>query len=275
MKSWEQIKLGTSTLIDVKKLVKQKENYNPGCKLITYWDDRMNNKIEKQLMIKKCLPYGYVGSGWPYALDQSWVIPFDRLGLRSEFQDEDFNTRDVGDTIYQTNVLLSYFEGEKHIGVMDFGSGYGRLAVGFILGTAKMGMKLAYFGIDYVPVSLVIAPQFVYQTTLSNADGLFYRRDHGNGRYFHSVPAWEVEKIRVPIDLFITIHSFQEMTQEAVRFYVEIAERMKTKDAMFYSVNIEQNYNWIPSTWEGVFVKEYPSVNRDGVFYEKLWRMNK
>jgi len=279
MKSWDQVRIGTTTLNQIEKMVFKNVDKNPACKFISYWDGNegelksMSREIKSSLFNSGQLPYGYVGDGWPYRKDQSWVIPYDWLSIMGNFSEQDFNTRDVGDTIYQTNILEEYFKEEKHLAVMDFGSGYGRLAVGFIFGSAKLAQNLTYFGVDYVPVSLLIAPQFVYQTTLANSDGLFFRRNHGNGRFFHSVPAWEIEEIRVPIDLFITVHSFQEMTLEACKYYIEVAEKLKSKNAMFYSVNIEGKHNWVPKSWEGVFVHEYPSVNRDGMFYEKLWRM--
>ena len=76
----------------------------------------------------------------------------------------------------------------------------------------------------------------------------------------------------IPFSAFITVHSFQEMTQPAVDAYVKFAHENHVEGAIFYSVNLWPTEDYVPSSWELVFDRAYP-INRDGSFNERAWRI--
>ena len=279
---YSDIKIDTSRMAELEALIKSKEDYNPACKLAKYWSERMSPVMMKKAVESGKLQYGFVGDGWPVEQDQSQALNYDKLNIAQYYQD-DIKYRDVGDAIYQTNVLLPYLMNKKNpydrnLYVMDIGSGYGRLAYPFV---RHMWEGLTYFGVDYSPIGLLTAGQFVKQMfpdvevlDWSNYEGRAYI-DYD----FISLPAWALETVYsvnkavmldiCPIDLFISIHSFQEMLPETVDYYIQFMMKYK-KRAYFYSINIMPKRHYIPNSWECIFDKPYP-VNRDGSYNEKLW----
>ena len=269
MKNWEDIEIRTDKWDALLDSIEKNRDYNPACTLIDYWDKRMHQKIWKQVNSAGRLPYGFVGDGWPNRSSQNWAIANDALGLTSAFPKYDY--RDVGDAIYQANILLEYLNinPDKHYYIIDFGAGYGRLAIPFIY--YYLG-KMTYIGIDYAPVSLLIAPQFVAQAIDAKCrswdeDGDLKDFD------FVSLPAWRINELEnIKADVFITIHSFQEMTPQAVEFYVDFAHNHADKGTLFYSINLWPAYDYVKPSWNLIFDRPYP-INRDGSFNEKLWRI--
>ena len=232
---------------------------NPACALSGYWKGRMNFEIRKAIEGTKKLSYGYVGSGWPYKANQDWARSKDTRGLFSAFHVDDWDTRDVGDAVYQANVLLDYIGDKGEMSIVDIGCGYGRLAIPIVYWARSKGIRLAYWGVDYVPESLLIAPQ-----VLSQMFGIPEVPE------FRSLPAWNIDALEHSgVDAFITVHSIQEMTRDAVDYYVYTADHKK--GALFYSVNLWPE-EYAPASWELIFDRKFP-INRDGSYNEKLWRV--
>jgi len=255
---------------------------NPACRLGKYWNDRMSPRMLAQTAQSQDLQYGFVGDGWPQKSDQTKAISYDKLKLSEYYEDVD--CRDIGDAIYQANKLMPYLKERskegKHFYIADIGSGYGRLAVPFI---NHLQEHLTYFGVDYSPIGLLTASQFVSQM-IPNSNVLHWDNDglNPNGNYrnynFVSMPAWRLGELHsvdtslkldnYPIDLFISVHSLQEMEPETVKYYIEFMQNFAWMRPYFYSVNIGELP--IPDSWELVFDRPYP-VNRDGSYNEKLW----
>lgn len=128
------VKIDSSGLKKMEQEVLKKENYNPACFLIFYWKERMKGKIEKSLKESSKLPYGYVGDGWPYRIGrQSFALEKDVLGVRYAYDEEDWHYRDVGDSIYQVNLLSKVLKdaGITNPVVVDIGVGFGENSAWF------------------------------------------------------------------------------------------------------------------------------------------------
>jgi SAM-dependent methyltransferase len=271
MKKWENINIDTSRLIELEEIVKNKENFNPSCNLISYWSDRINHHIKEEAVKMNKLGYGYVGDGWPQKMNQEWALANDKRGLKEAFTSH--HHRDVGDAIYQCNTILDNSKFEEKLRIVDFGGGYGRLSIPFI---HHMKGNVTYFSVEYVPISLLIAPQFVTQAVDAKTTGWYEDVEKYEDYDFVSLPSWKVSNIKdSTINVFVTIHSFQEMTDEAVKFYVSEINRMAAPKAIFYSVNLPTKGNKnivIPSSWKLISEKAYP-INRDGNFFERIWEI--
>jgi SAM-dependent methyltransferase len=259
MKRLSEIVVNSEKLDFLIEMAQKKADFNPACTLSDYWKGRMNVQVRE--IIRKNdigIPYGYVGDGFPIKSNQDYARKMDKYGLFDAFHPDDWDTRDVGDAVYQATVLLQYFQGRKNITIVDIGAGYGRLAIPFMYYGEKYGVRVAYYGVDYVPESLLIAPQFVEQM--------------GNGTSLHymPVPAWGVDLIRgLNVDIYISIHSFQEMTTKAVLFYIDLIDVQE--GALLYSINLWPHGYW-KASWELVFDRDFP-INRDGSYNERLWKV--
>jgi len=270
MKKWQAIVINTDDVDKLLTAIQDNKDKNPGCKLINYWQHRWGEKILNEVKETKRLPYGFVGDGWPKKTDQSWALKHDTYKLSKAFLEHD--CRDIGDAIYQANIISEYLVNKKgHIYIVDFGSGYGRLAIPFI---HKFRGMLTYIGIDYTACGLLIAPQFVEQAI----DAKVKQWDDETNDYksydFVSLPAWNIHKLYadyLKVDAFISVHSIQEMQPETINFYVRIMPELCKKNAIFYSINIESEDKKIvlPSQYREVFSRPFP-INRDGSYNEKL-----
>src|SRR4030042_2055821 len=157
MKKFEDIKIDTTNLNSLLYNIELNKLKNLGCLVINYWKERWGKKILEEVQETKKLPYGFVGDGWPKKNDQSWSLNHDEYDMKGAFLEHD--SRDVGDALYQANIIYKYLKdiNSHHIYIVDFGSGYGRLAIPLIY---KLRGKVTYIGIDYTPCGLLIAPQF-------------------------------------------------------------------------------------------------------------------
>lgn len=232
------------------------DGINPACRLVPYWRDRMSPKMVEAVQGDQRLPYGFVGDGWPQTSDQSWALEHDALNLKWAFHPDDWHTRDVGDAIYQANLLIPEMRqrNPEHTVVADIGAGYGRFGIPFV-------SWARYLAIDYSPIGLLTAPQVIEQVT---------------GRvFFDSIPAWRLGTIPSgSVTLFVSIHSFQEMESESIAYYVQWMQRTAAPRALFYSVNLDESA-WvpmIPESWPLVWDMDCP-INRDGVFRQRLWEV--
>ena len=252
-----------------------KHNSIPVCSLVNYWSNRMNLQIIEGARMTGRLAYGYVGDGWPGYINQDNALERDNRNLKEAFVG-DLHCRDIGDAIYQANTILDIMPEDKRF-IMDIGSGYGRLAIPFIYNWRQSnGECSTYVGIDAVPISLIVAPQFVAQAIDA------YVRSHLQGiklpviEYeFVSLPSWKLDDVKgIPFSAFITVHSFQEMTQPAVNAYVKFAHENHIEGAIFYSINLTPKEQYVPDSWELISDIPYPiKENRDGPFREKIWRI--
>jgi len=264
MKNWNDIVIDMSNADEIEKLILEHENHNKACHLIGYWKERMYHKMMPELKRDGKLVYGFVGSGWPYDVNQSANIDrWDKLGLRNAF--DNIHSRDVGDAIYQANKIIGLLEHTDKVYILDIGSGYGRLAVPFL---HHFKDRICYIGIDYSVMGLLISPQFISQTT--NAKVRYYNDDSDIENFqYVSLPAWKIKDIEnIKFNAFITIHSFQEMTIDTINFYLEFAKKTAANEALFYSVNLPPEYKL---DWRLLSDTLFP-INRDGNFYEKIWR---
>jgi hypothetical protein len=89
---------------------------------------------------------------------------------------------------------------------------------------------------------------------------------------FVSLPAWRIEDLnKIDVNLFITVHSFQEMTEETIAYYMSIVNSKKGK-SLFYSDNYNTDFSKYNTGWVEIFNRPYP-INRDGSYNEILWKV--
>lgn len=269
--NYKNIYISTYDLYKIADAVKEHAGDNPACILGKYWRERMNPQMIDAMQEdeKRKMPYGFVGSGWPEKSDQSAALQYDKLGLANTYSE--VNCRDIGDAIYQGNILIPYLMEKvgmaaKRMLVVDIGAGYGRLAIPFLY--AMRGL-ISYIMVDYTQIGLLTAGQFIKQwypksKVLSwNEKGDFTKYD------CVSLPAWRLDELNdYAVDMLISVHSLQEMEQETIDFYVDIIN--KRIGAYFYSVNIDKDITYINDSWQTIFSRSFP-VNRDGRYDEKLW----
>jgi SAM-dependent methyltransferase len=250
--NYKDIIIDPSRIGEIVSDVQKHKDFNLACNLGKYWHDRMTPKMLYAVETDRKLPYGFVGDGYPVQSDQSAIYQYDRHNLVSYY--DNINYRDIGDAIYQANVLIPFLRKSEELTIIvDIGAGYGRLAIPFL----NYFFALVYFGVDYSPIGLLTAPQFVEQMCPRKCG-------------FISLPAWRIDEIKnIEVDMFISVHSIQEMEQETVDFYMNIIDQHK--GAYFYSINLSPE-KYAKESWELIFNSPYP-INRDGSFNEKLWRI--
>jgi hypothetical protein len=282
MAKYSDINISLDGWDKIVEAVEEHEGDNPACHLGKYWKDRMSPQMKKALESSDKLPYGFVGDGWPQRSNQDYAIENDKYGLRHAYHKDDWNCRDVGDAIYQGNIITDYLKDPGRT-IFDIGAGYGRL----IPSLFKLFANLYFWGIDYSPIGLLTSWQFVKQMTkdCSIFDWQNYIvRQKGtiqSFNWFCSCPAWKIEDIQVRGEFFVSIHSFQEMLPETIWFYIDWMKKIANEGALFYSVNLDtvaespSGVTWldmIPDEWELIFDRPYP-INRDGSFNERMWRI--
>lgn len=261
MKPWRDIRIDTTSQLALQEAVVAHMGDNLACKLSYYWRSRRSPSMLARLDTSPSLPMGFVGNGWPEFWDQSWAIKNDRHDVAALYHSSDLHTRDVGDTIYQVGQLINIMG----CTVVDIGSGYGRLGYALL---KKSGAR--YIGVDYSPIGLLVAPQFLRQTTgLPVVD--WTAETVGFDRAV-SLPAWLLESIpERSVDTFVSIHSFQEMEWGTIGYYIEWMSSRASEKAIFYSINMGDAY-YIPNSWELMIDQPYP-INKDGGWQERLWKM--
>lgn len=258
--SWKNVRIETGQLQELVEAVALHENETPACSLGRYWRERRGPEMVALVSAKSFLPVGFVGNGWPEKRDQSWVVKEDQYDLSRFFTFADLHTRDAGDSVYQAGRLLTV----KAATVVDLGAGYGRLGYPLLMRDVR------YFAVDYTPIGLLTAPQFLRQTTKLDI-GDWKSKDFSLVRGA-SVPAWRLDEIPPKtVDVFVSVHSFQEMKRPTIDFYVKWVESRAKRPAFFYSVNIGEP-EYVPSDWELQFKQPFPG-NRDGDFCEYMWRL--
>lgn len=299
---WSEIYIDTSTLDEVEAEVRHHEGDNPACSLGPYWKNRRGPEMLERVRRTGRLPEGFVGSGWPEWQDQSAVLANDPLGLQRYFHRDDLHTRDVGDAIWQGTRLIEELErrwpGMSHC-VIDIGAGSGRLAIPLLW---HLSSRMTYVAVDFSPIGLLVAPQFLLQTTPAHVmrsllgpephmHSLFYppqswKTDYGSratcvGGDAVCVPAWLLPSFLCQPSFldqhrvsFVSIHSLQEMEPAAIDFYFEWASSRALPGAIFYSINLHDEIILprVPSSWR--LVSERSGLpNRDGVFVERIWEI--
>jgi SAM-dependent methyltransferase len=266
---FEDIKIDTSKLDDVCLAVKQFENFNQACRLIDYWKTRMSPQMIDSIKKSKILPYGFVGDGWPKKSNQSWSLNRDYMDARFAFHNEDWHCRDVGDAIYQYNFLAPKLEYGKKLRILDIGSGFGRLAIPFF---KLFHGCCSYVGVDYSPIGLLSASGFVSQFLGKEYVSSWDIDNKIDEQFFTSLPAWKIDTItKYKFNLFLSIHTMQEMEIDTINFYLRIINDISAQNALFYSVNLEPADKIKLDGWELIVDEPYP-INRDGSFNQRLWR---
>jgi len=264
MKPYKDIVIDFTGLDNLKAEAKANEGVNPGCMAIHYWSGRMNLAIEQAGKQAQRLGYGFVGDGWPCESDQSMALQGDTRNLQNAFLEHHY--RDAGDAIYQANTILDHMNNDlERTIIADIGGGYGRLAIPLLY---YLRPRITYIDIDYVPVSLLIAPQFVCQAINAVVDIRLIASAE-----FIALPAWKIEDLKdTRFNAFVSVHSMQEMTREAVLFYLHFIGEHAADSAIFYCVNIGADEFPFPSSWTLISRKPYP-INRDGAYYEMIFRV--
>lgn len=267
MKKWSDIEIKTHDWANIMEQVKAHENDNPACILGPYWKNRMTPKMWKKVEKTGRLVYGFVGDGWPQYSDQHYALSHDIFNLTPAFPEH--HCRDIGDAIYQANTLIKYLPDNERLYIIDIGSGYGRLAIPFIY---HYRGKITYIGIDYSPIGLLCAGQFVEQAV--NAKVLYWNETGNFNEYdFVSLPAWRLDEIKnIPVNCSITVHSIQEMERVTVDYYIDLIDKISAPDGLFYSINLWPEDKYVKDNWQPVFDRAFP-INRDGAFNEKLFRV--
>lgn len=263
MLPWAEVKIDTKALPALIDAVRKHEGDNPACVMSTYWGERRGPQMLSQLANNHSLPVGFVGNGWPEQWrSQEWAVEQDRHDLHKLFTPNDLHTRDAGDAIYQAGHLFDLY-GFSRFRVVDLGSGYGRL--GFLL--IQKGAH--YIGVDYTPIGLLTAPQFLKQVTDKQIGDWSTDWASFDGA---SLPAWRVDEIPTKsVDAFVSVHSFQEMGRSTVDFYIDWVKSRAADQAVLYSVNLDEP-DYVPDSWELIFERPYP-INRDGDFMERMWQV--
>lgn len=270
MIKWDSVKLKGEKADQLLKEVKSNEGKNPGCKLIKYWSERMTPKMLKEVKTKKKLPYGFVGDGWPQCAAQEKALNQDKHNLQKAFHSSDLNCRDVGDAIYQANLGIIHTGNKPSMKVLDIGSGYGRLAVPFL---HHYGKNIKYVGLDYSPIGLMCASEFVKEATKARVMPWYSKAKSFNNYDFISLPAWKIDMLKKhKFDLFVSIHSMQEMTKSAINYYVDLIDELAAPGALFYSINLEPANKVSKPSWELLLDRAYP-INRDGNYNHRLWKI--
>ena len=283
---WSSIAIDPTAWPEICAAVEAHAGENDACRLGSYWRERMSPTMARAIAGNGHLPYGFVGDGWPIRTDQAHVLRRDALGLSMFYHPDDLHTRDAGDAVEQGNWLIEEALARVPVGrivVADVGAGYGRLAVPFI---GHLKERLVYLGIDYSPIGLLVAPQFIAQAT--HAADVFgfptfeehpftvaeipYTHTEGTP-WFYSLPAWRLDRVRPrSVHVVAAIHSFQEMELRTVRWYLRWIEAVAAPGAIVYSVNGDDEA-WlgdVPKSWACV-CDDMPVANRDGNYRARLW----
>jgi len=264
-RKWSDLQFNTSRLNKLIETVEANRDINPACKLGPYWRERRGPEMLAALENSPGLPTGFVGNGWPEYSSQEWVANglLDTRVLHKLFASRDLHTRDGGDAVYQANRIL---DENLTPTVADLGSGYGRLAYPLI------GHAIKVYGVDFSPIGLLLAPQFISQLTCAKVSDWNASDTEIAEAWFCSLPAWKLETVPPKsIDVFVSVHSFQEMEAETIEHYITWAIKRARPSAKFYSVNLNDP-DYIPESWELLCDKPYP-INRDGSYNERIWRI--
>jgi putative sugar O-methyltransferase len=167
-----------------------------------------------------------------YALVAHYIQTIDRLGLlRSLSEDGQFGayvveafadlpvTRDLLDSIVEIYFLERHLEVSRrsHVGVLDIGAGYGRLAHRMV---AALPNIVTYLCTDAIPESTFIAE--------------YYLRHRGVDPPARAVPLDDVEGVltATPIDIAVNVHSFSECSVTAISGWLELLRRHQVRYLM-------------------------------------------
>lgn len=154
------------------------------------------------------------------------------------------------------SLLASLIEDVEHPVVADLGAGYGKLAY-FILRDRE-----AFTFIDFdLPETLCLAAYYLMKMWPEKRALLYGEGDIGRedvARYDPVfMPSYEIEKLRpVSVDLFVNKNSPGEMTEDAVRNYVQhIARAAKS---FFFHMNHESYHSPYADGSQRLMGYEYP-----------------
>ena len=273
MNTWDNIKIDHSKWKQLVLETEDHKGYNPFCSM-TEGEERLISTMYTKLKETSRLPYGYIGEGFPNITDQreNYRVTVDRHRLRLAFLNN--NYVDVMNAIYQANHIMkrnAFYKGEK-LNVLEFGCGYGRMAIPFLF---KYRNRINYVGVDYLPLSLLLASEFLPYATNSNILPWYYINDTVaklEDYDYVSLPAWDINKINEKkFDLFIVSNSFSRMSKEAIDYLFSFIKSHASKNSLFYYYGNED----IPFESEGymrlMFKENFP-INRDGYKTHAIWR---
>jgi len=252
MIDFSKIKLDASIYPEVFNEVKNHYNFNDGCILHKHWIKDSAENFDIISATGEFASLSWMGNGYPNKSDYQFPFEKDIFKLHREFSIVTRDTIDIQSGMYQFYRLEDLFatndfyflDNAKDVRIIEIGGGYGRLAMFFLL---HFGERCHYVNIDFAPTSLTFSPQVIKQLFpnlkvggVLNADGLI--EDYN----YVSLPAWDIDRINPEFyDLGVNIHSFQEMENRSVRFYVEQLARTISPFGFLYVINNppEKN-NW-------------------------------
>lgn len=218
---------------DIVKDVLARVNVNPACKLAPVWESE-GEMMLKGIVSGKWSSYSWLAMGYPKR-DTRWYDFYDPERLEGEFAEPD--CLDINSALYEYyRIRLAWSRygavPRRPMRILDIGGGYGRLALPFI---AAETPALHYVSVDFVPVSLLAAPQVVYSVSGARVSNAW---SYDPRATFASVGAWDIE--RLPdnsFDMAVTVHSFQEMLPATRAFYLEQIRRLIVPKGVVYFLN--------------------------------------
>lgn len=261
MKNWDEIIIDHSKWQDLVLLAEDKKNLNPLCCLNSTGYASISSMYTKLEETNK-LPSGFIGEGYPHVTKIFEILRKDDLTLRNAY--ENYQYRDVLEAIYQCNIILSNCNITKisTINILELGAGYGRLAMPFLYYLKNC----TYIGLDYSPLSLILASEFLPQVI----DSRIRKWDNINPIVdfdYISLPTWQMNVIEnTHFNLFIAINMFRKITKEAKDYFIS---RMKP-ESFFYFLGDDTDFI-IPENFKKIF--EETNNYGFGYFTHKIWRV--
>lgn len=156
-----KVHIDTALLSGIYEQCQKYEHFNFGCEMHDIWK-REGYGIVRGLLDREgdfCSDH-WLGNGFPQET-KLWCPLLDVVDFQHRLPNWD--TLDIQSAVYQFYQIVnlmrpSYWPHPMRI--LDIGGGYGRLAIPFL---EELGHSVHYVCMDYVPISLLAAPQVIRQ----------------------------------------------------------------------------------------------------------------
>ncbi len=275
---FDKIKLDYSKYDEITNLVVKNYAVNNGCILHPHWT--MNNKINYESLVMHKGAFeslGWMGDGYPATTEYKQPYP-DKYGFENIFKNVD--TIDIQSGMYQFykieelyNQISKFPCKYNKVNILEIGGGYGRTAMFFL---SYFGTNCHYVSVDFVPTSLLFAPQVMKQSFPNMLIGDYNSNGKIEDYNFYSLPAWKMNELKQDnYDICINLHSFQEMEMRSVNFYKEMLySKMKDDGILFLINNPPEKNGWYTNhdyyNIESLFNEFYSNKYPIGADWEKI-----
>lgn len=150
--------------------------------------------------------------------------------------------------------------------VVEIGGGYGRLA--HALYTTFPKANVTYRLIDVIPSVMALAAQHMRNLLGEQSVNILLEKEFAGqrGSTVEIIPAWNKAALDsiVGAEILVNIESFQEMSDDFVKFWFNFAETAIASNGFFYISNSRSYINrnpWpIPSSWKVAFQLDVPRM---------------